>query len=261
MKIKKSHIIPLTWFLTGGILITLPLAGIGGFGYRQLEAYRTCTYKKNLDDVMHICQNIAGLTSLIIIIICYTLIVIHIRHHFKNRKDHQAEQMASMTTPMTTGGNINREAVHMSCNDNQHDQAEQMASVTTGGNREAVHMSCNDNKLAQINKQELQITKNLFIVMCTFVVCLLPIIISNILTEHPAVYVFYPLFANSALNFVIYACRHPHFKIVLGCILRCRYADIPEPSGVLKAILRRKHNSTSSVRGISRRKHNSTSTV
>ena len=162
--------IALTWFLTGGFFITLPLAGIGEFGYRRYEGYQVCSYKKNLDYVIQIFQNIAGLTSLFIIIICYTLIFIHIRRHFQNRKDHQAEQMASMTT---------------------------------GGNREAVHTSCNDNKLAEINKHELQITKNLFIVMCAFIVCWLPIIISNLLPEDPTVYVFGPLFAFVIITLIV----------------------------------------------------------
>ena len=90
-----------------------------------------------------------------------------------------------------------------------------------------------------LNKDELKITKTLFVVVCSFIGCFLPFFIANAFpnTGHLVFYLVLPTFANSAINFVIYATLHPQFKIVLGCIYRCHYAAIPEPSRVLKVIL------------------------
>ena len=50
----------------------------------------------------------------------------------------------------------------------------------------------------------------------------------NLAIPTPAPLCLLPL-ANSALNFVIYARKHPEFKEVLGCMMGCSYADIPQP--------------------------------
>ena len=47
------------------------------------------------------------------------------------------------------------------------------------------------------------------------------------------------MFANRAVNFFIYARKHPDFKVVLGHIIRCSYEDIPNPSKLLKCLLKK----------------------
>ncbi|XP_072180589.1 melanopsin-like [Diadema setosum] len=49
---------------------------------------------------------------------------------------------------------------------------------------------------------------------------------------------------NSCVNPVIYGWKHPHFRLVLGCILRRRLREIPQPSGWLSQFVGRDHGAT-----------------
>ncbi|XP_072025220.1 beta-2 adrenergic receptor-like [Amphiura filiformis] len=98
----------------------------------------------------------------------------------------------------------------------------------------------------QISKQEIEITKNLFVVVVGFFACFLPYIILRSIPRTPAIeHLYYyvkviPWF-NSAINFIIYAMKHPDFKVILRHMMRCSYADIPQPSPILKYLLSRKN--------------------
>ncbi|XP_072180608.1 melatonin receptor type 1B-B-like [Diadema setosum] len=95
---------------------------------------------------------------------------------------------------------------------------------------------------------ELVITKNLLCVICCFVLCVTPFMgvfliipflqgptLHRILSVMP--YVSLPLVTDSCLNPFIYGWKHPHFRVVIACVLRRRWRDIPEPSRLLARIL------------------------
>ncbi|XP_038069020.1 melatonin receptor type 1B-B-like [Patiria miniata] len=86
--------------------------------------------------------------------------------------------------------------------------------------------------------QEQAITKNLFIVFCTFTLLVSPFFISLFMsTTHLfAVYGLTIVILNSCVNPIIYAVGHPHFKMVLSKIVRCRYSEIPDPSYCLESM-------------------------
>ena len=90
-----------------------------------------------------------------------------------------------------------------------------------------------------ISRQQIEITKNLFIVVCAFFACFFPYFVLNPIlgSSHAIYYIRLLPLANSAINFVIYARKHPDFKAVLGCMMYCSYADIPQPSRLLKFLL------------------------
>ncbi|XP_072028336.1 type-1 angiotensin II receptor-like [Amphiura filiformis] len=50
------------------------------------------------------------------------------------------------------------------------------------------------------------------------------------------------VYANSSINPIIYARRHPHFKVVFSALIECRYQNIPEPTGILKRFSSRRIN-------------------
>ncbi|XP_071837138.1 G-protein coupled receptor moody-like [Apostichopus japonicus] len=85
---------------------------------------------------------------------------------------------------------------------------------------------------------EIQITKNLFIIFLAYILCLTPqsactffsCRIDENYTRHVVLY-------NSVVNPVIYGLKHPLFRQVFVCILRCR--RVPEPSSFLTALMRR----------------------
>ncbi|XP_072180599.1 somatostatin receptor type 1-like [Diadema setosum] len=95
---------------------------------------------------------------------------------------------------------------------------------------------------------ELVITKNLMCVICCFVLCVTPFMgvflaipflqgptLHRILSVMP--YVSLPLVTDSCLNPFIYGWKHPHFRMVMACVLRRRWRDIQEPSRLLTRIL------------------------
>ncbi|XP_072180604.1 rhodopsin, GQ-coupled-like [Diadema setosum] len=97
-------------------------------------------------------------------------------------------------------------------------------------------------------RTELAITKNLLCVVCCFVLCLTPfmgVFLAIPFLEGPALhrvlsvmpYVSLPLVTDSCLNPFIYGWKHPHFRVVMACVLRRRWRDIPEPSQLLARIL------------------------
>ncbi|XP_071483083.1 rhodopsin, GQ-coupled-like [Diadema antillarum] len=95
---------------------------------------------------------------------------------------------------------------------------------------------------------ELVITKNLLCVVCCFVLCIssfagvfivIPFLqgpaLHRVLSVMP--YVSLPLVFDSCLNPFIYGWKHPHLRVVIACVLRRRWHDIPEPSRLLARIL------------------------
>ncbi|XP_072172335.1 kappa-type opioid receptor-like [Diadema setosum] len=94
------------------------------------------------------------------------------------------------------------------------------------------------------------ITKNLLCVVCCFLLCVTPfwgVFLAIPFLEGSALhralrvtpYVCLPLVLDSCLNPIIYGWKHPHFRVVIACMLRGRWPDIPEPSRLLARFLAR----------------------
>lgn len=90
----------------------------------------------------------------------------------------------------------------------------------------------------KISKRHLQITKNLFYIVCAFLLCLTPYFIVFLLNLKNAavIYAASAIFFNSCINPFVYATKHPHFKKVFKCILLCQLKSVPEPADFLKSI-------------------------
>ncbi|KAJ8025215.1 5-hydroxytryptamine receptor [Holothuria leucospilota] len=85
---------------------------------------------------------------------------------------------------------------------------------------------------------QLQITANLFLVVCAFLVALSPYFVVFLLNikGDAVLYASSLVFINSCVNPVIYAFKHPHFKTVFRFILLGKFREIPEPADFLKSI-------------------------
>ncbi|XP_041473031.1 melatonin receptor type 1B-A-like [Lytechinus variegatus] len=96
--------------------------------------------------------------------------------------------------------------------------------------------------LSNIDKREIEITKNLFMVVCAFFICILPHTICLFAEECYLYYfkhtaVIYSI--NSCINPYIYCFKQPIFKQVSLCVVRCRWSEIPKPSAWLQRLLKR----------------------
>ena len=81
-----------------------------------------------------------------------------------------------------------------------------------------------------VHRRQLKITKNLFIVSCTFVLCTAPYTLAVLVTSNPRPLLFLSvLFTfNSCINPILYTVNHPRFNVVIRCILGRRLGDIPK---------------------------------
>ncbi len=88
------------------------------------------------------------------------------------------------------------------------------------------------------SKGDLEITKNLLIVVVVFILCFIPhfilLFVPGPEREPYRLYGTAILYVNTCINPIIYARRHPIFKVVLGALITLQYQNIPEPSGLLK---------------------------
>lgn len=96
------------------------------------------------------------------------------------------------------------------------------------------------NRLAQLDQQQLEITKNLFIVVIVFSLFVIPNAIARFFPDDKTALFITGIFilVSGALNPIIYLRKHPHFRVVLVSMLKCRCAEIPEKSDFLNSILK-----------------------
>ena len=221
----------------------------GEFGYDKLDG--TCsdvdTHEKA--DLFNMAQTIVALPiPFTIIAISYTLIYVYLKKHFKKTK-HLFSPPATSISVKLPDDTILESSLKMSFSeagqpsDNNHDnQAEQNAGQNTSSNHtiRASFAHCKD----RVTRQEIQITKNLFVVVSIYLFCFAPFLIAIAipfsLSGHVVFYIRIPYIASCAVNIAIYARKHPHFKLVLKHLLTCSYDKIPQPSTVLKFLLTKK---------------------
>lgn len=91
-----------------------------------------------------------------------------------------------------------------------------------------------------VSRRQADITRNVFYVVCAFLICLTPYGIAILLpNSEPGVpWVMLLLQFNTCVNPVIYALKHPTFRDVIPRILRCDFSNIPAKSAWLKKLLR-----------------------
>ncbi|XP_038064899.1 melatonin receptor type 1B-A-like [Patiria miniata] len=211
----------LVWLVPLLVVLLPPLLGVGALGFNRM--YHHCGFIDHpLARVFNIV--IAAVlypVPLVTIIACYVGIWRHLRHH--------AKRISASNEPDESSGNkVTDEEKGGVANDNTQsaDSARFARSVS---------------KALMMNRRQNEITKNMFYIVCAFLVCQSPWLVCLLLNgAGPAVpYAIAILFFNSCLNPMIYANKHRDFKAVFGCILRCRWDQIPEPSEFMKALKRR----------------------
>ncbi|XP_071811692.1 mu-type opioid receptor-like [Apostichopus japonicus] len=109
-----------------------------------------------------------------------------------------------------------------------------------------------------INNRQMKVTKNLFVIVCAYVLCIIPYVLTYAI---PGLYALIPWAAlcgasNSFINPVIYGFWHPNFKEVFKCILRCKFSEVPQRCNLLKRFCQSK---TEKLETTSQRREISTS--
>ncbi|XP_038071939.1 melatonin receptor type 1B-A-like [Patiria miniata] len=173
---------------------------------------------------------------LIIIIVCYVLIWRHLKRH--SRRMAMVHQVASDLTPSSipTTTTVTIPLAHMTSDD-------QIQSPASPSSVPAIH--------SHVTRRQNDITKNMFYVVCAFMLCITPYAVVVMCGDSPArPYLFALFFFNSCVNPVIYATKHRDFKTIFGCILRRNLAAVPEPSEFLKFLQRNMCCGTTEYRAV-----------
>ncbi|XP_072177756.1 nociceptin receptor-like [Diadema setosum] len=159
-------------------IVTIPLLfGVGELGYSRYYSLCSVTDTNPLRGVYVLMQSSFIIIVLIATCIFYALIVAYVLRENRKLRSHFS---ADMVLSGGTKGNTTNER----------------------------------NMTASLNKREVEITKNLFIVVCVFAICMVPNGV-NFLIEGTSVATLYGAMistANSVVNPVIYGLKHPNFQ-------------------------------------------------
>ncbi|XP_071509864.1 alpha-1A adrenergic receptor-like [Diadema antillarum] len=228
LMVSFAYLYPLVMFAI------LPAVGIGQLDYSR--PYRICKWdddhpKSEVND--YIVAWTFGV-SFIVIMACYAHIYVFVRRHHSNMTSlgeggkSQQTTVKDNSTSTTTG-----EGASIHCDVRE---SSLMCYRISKGRK------ISDMKTAATNR-EVEITRNMFIVICSFFVCIAPSCISLLLPTGQSFSIFTSIFlmSNICINPIIYSFKHPLFKVVIRCMIRCRYSDIPKPSPTLKKLLDMQH--------------------
>ncbi|XP_071795187.1 melanopsin-B-like [Asterias amurensis] len=219
---KVAVMIAMTWVIPCIVFFLPPLMGIGSIGYDPQD--NTCSDKDGHErgPEYNLAQSV-GLypIPMLIIICCYTSLYIHLKQHFrKQQKMRSMKSSQSFSTAASMDG-----------------EASTSFTVTAGESASSQRVAKKTKRA--ISRQQLAITKNLFLVFCIFTLLISPYFISLAIPGSrvfalPGVTI---TAFNSCVNPIIYAVNHPQFKVVMRQIVTCRYTEIQEPSDLLKLLL------------------------
>ncbi|XP_038066842.1 melatonin receptor type 1B-A-like [Patiria miniata] len=223
---KVSAMIAATWVIPSIVFFLPPILGIGDFGYDPQGS--TCTDKDGhpRGPEYNLAHSLGFFPApLLIIIGAYTALYIHLKRHFRKQKRRRTQQ----DSPTRDNKAVGKSTVGLSISTESTGQGMSINDVANCNRRE-------------ISRQQLAITKNLFMVFSIFFLLVAPYFIALAVPSSRtfALYGATITILNSCVNPIIYTAKHPQFKLVLRKILCCRYSQIPEPSDWLKSILSRR---------------------
>ena len=201
-----------TWFIPFCVAIVPPICRVGSLGYNP--KYSSCSaqskaiYTDAYDAIMAI-----GLypVPLLVIIVSYVKIFLYVRSHTERMTVRAKKQPAE---------NGAKDEMKVTIEDKNKNKS-----------------STKD----ALKKRQMQITKNMFYVVCAYFLCFTPYGLCLLIdTSDPAIpYTAALVLINGCINPILYGTKHPNFREVFKCILKCDLKQIPEQSTILRLITRR----------------------
>ncbi|XP_022102118.1 probable G-protein coupled receptor No18 [Acanthaster planci] len=219
---KVAVMIAATWILPWMVVGIPPLCQAGQLGFDITT--RSCSIiESDENSASYKLTQTLGMypIPMIIIISSYTALYVNIRRHFKQ----QRRRHVITKTP----------TVEMDLSDYcKTDPSRQSLGPTIS--------SMSKSNIQAIKRQQLAITKNLFLICLTFTLLVSPYFLSLAAPHSSGFTPFAAAIAtiNSCVSPIIYTCNHPDFKVIFPKMLKCRYSEIPEPSDFLKYFLSRR---------------------
>ncbi|XP_038060514.1 G-protein coupled receptor moody-like [Patiria miniata] len=201
-----------SWLIPLCTTIIPPLSGIGGLGFdpetrfcKDVETHPRADEYDNLQFAVF-CP-----LPFLVIITSYLLIWRHVRRHFKKRGQHEHGLQSSS----------GRRSGPSSPSKQESDDAHTSSSQQPAG---AIKSTLSSRRLSRrMRNEQLAITKNLFLIILVFMVCVIPHAIIDVTSNHRyELYGALILFISCCINPLIYAVKHPHFGPVMRALIRSR---------------------------------------
>lgn len=215
---KVAWMIAFTW-LFPFLFLLVPQFFLGGLGYQDF--FRVCIWnsRHKLALVFQGIGALAFIISTILIIFSYVSIYRFIRRHMR--------MMANKE-----GGNDPAASVEIV-------EEESALNDNKVGTSIKSHRSMKKKKT--ISRKQIEITKNLCLVVVSFFICVLPytIHLPTGIYDMRGTYFALLFMSHACINPILYAAKHPHFKVIFSCMFRCKYSEIPMPTMGMKKLFGR----------------------
>ncbi|XP_071503826.1 G-protein coupled receptor moody-like [Diadema antillarum] len=213
-----------SWVFPLASMVLPQVAGFGRIGY-------TKKYKLCLMDGDHSYAFIYEYLAAFIQLTCFIIIVVTYGKIYRFLR--QKMFFARSASRISNDGNTNRIVPTVTTS-----FTDQLSTSQTTPWRERNGEAREGNGVKMPSKREIQITRNLFYVICGFFVSIVPYAIAVSIPNSSRVLVYMTLLlcASSIINPIIYGFNHPHFRVVFRTLLRCDFDRIPEPSPLFRAL-------------------------
>ncbi|XP_011679135.2 rhodopsin, GQ-coupled-like [Strongylocentrotus purpuratus] len=189
-------VVLIIWMVSLALANIPPVLGVGTLCYFKYYGICSLTDTNPLVFVNFTFQGAVIITALILTLTFYGLILRHVLQHNKQFRDKFAADKASDSSSAET-------------------QQNKASSSTSQDFRPPM--------IKAINQKEIEITKNVFTVVCLFMICFVAQSVNFLIPGVSlfALYGYMILMANSVVNPIIYGLKHPTFQEAFKRIL-CR---------------------------------------
>ncbi|KAJ8025210.1 G-protein coupled receptor moody [Holothuria leucospilota] len=204
-KIVIAILVILSWILPLCLVFFPPLVKLGSIGYS--ERYKMCAADGTHDysDVYTIISvMVVELPCLVVIAVCYFKIYRYVKR---------------------TSRDVLR------CARNQSRPPNPLVRPSTRSGRGGKQKGPQTALEVAVFRRRVKVAKNLFLVVCSYVICILPFGILCVipLPSYPAIpWAMVLLMMSSCINPIIYGLRHPQFQDVFLPLLNCSWKREPE---------------------------------
>ncbi|XP_787287.2 rhodopsin, GQ-coupled-like [Strongylocentrotus purpuratus] len=192
-----AKVVLFIWMESVALMIIPPVLGVGTLGYSRY--YGICTLTdtnpRAFDNVIF--QGAVIITALILTLVFYGLILRHVLQHNKQFRDKFADDRVSDSSSADT--------------------QQKKASLSSS-------QDSRPPMIKAINQKEIEITKNVFTVVCLFMICFVALGVNSVIPRASLtiLYGYMIMIANSVVNPIIYGLKHPNFQEAFKRIICCR---------------------------------------
>eukprot|EP00057_Strongylocentrotus_purpuratus_P032247 XP_787038.1 PREDICTED: 5-hydroxytryptamine receptor 1B-like [Strongylocentrotus purpuratus] len=194
---KIAIMVVIIWIFSISFMVVPPVLGIGTLGYSKYYSLCSSTDTNELVEYYVFLLGALIANALLLTLVFYVRILCHVLRHNKQFRDKYVVDEGT--------GSSSTEAYQNTA-----------SSSISAGSRPPM--------IKAINRNEIEITKNLFMVVCVFMLCFLGTSVNFIIPGSSVLTIYSTmiLLVNSIVNPIIYGLKHPNFQEVFNKILCCR---------------------------------------